>query len=82
LGVNYRRVRIGIGHPGDKERVHGHVLGDFTVQDQTWLNALDEACVKSARWLVMGDDNRFISDVMMRIAPYIPHQEISPSSPS
>ncbi|MDI6835541.1 MAG: aminoacyl-tRNA hydrolase, partial [Rhizobiaceae bacterium] len=36
-GKDYRRLRLGIGHPGDKERVHGHVLGDFAKVDRIWL---------------------------------------------
>ncbi|HLP67614.1 MAG TPA: aminoacyl-tRNA hydrolase, partial [Rhizobium sp.] len=39
-GKDYRRLRLGIGHPGDKERVHGHVLGDFSKVDRTWLDPL------------------------------------------
>ena len=37
LGPDYRRVRIGIGHPGEKHRVHGHVLGNFSKADEEWL---------------------------------------------
>ncbi|HBK90219.1 MAG TPA: aminoacyl-tRNA hydrolase, partial [Parvularcula sp.] len=37
IGEEFRRVRIGIGHPGDKARVTGHVLGDFSKADQDWL---------------------------------------------
>ena len=40
FGKDYRRVRIGIGHPGDKELVHGHVLGDFAKADRDWLEPL------------------------------------------
>ena len=39
IGNNYRRVRIGVGHPGVKEMVHGHVLGDFAKADREWLDA-------------------------------------------
>src|SRR3954468_2602697 len=37
LGADYRRVRVGVGHPGDKERVHGHVLQNFSKADEEWL---------------------------------------------
>src|SRR6202000_1089920 len=40
LGPDYRRVRIGIGHPGDKSRVSGHVLQDFSKEDIDWLRPL------------------------------------------
>ncbi len=68
LGAGYRRVRIGIGHPGDKERVHGHVLGDFTRDDQPWLEALDRACCHAMPLLIQKSDERFTSDVMHHIA--------------
>jgi peptidyl-tRNA hydrolase, PTH1 family len=64
-GAGYVRVRIGIGHPGDKERVHGHVLGDFTAQDQPWLEALDRAVSLHFHWLIEGKNDRFVSDVAL-----------------
>lgn len=63
LGKDYRRVRIGIGHPGDKAKVTGHVLGDFSKADKAWLEPLVEAIADSADWLVTGDDPRFMSEV-------------------
>lgn len=55
LGPDYRRVRIGIGHPGDKARVTGHVLGDFSKADQDWLEPLLAAAAKAAPMLIDGD---------------------------
>src|SRR6267154_5968349 len=40
IGNDYRRVRIGIGHPGIKELVHGHVLNDFAKAERDWVEAL------------------------------------------
>jgi PTH1 family peptidyl-tRNA hydrolase len=60
-GKDYRRVRIGIGHPGDRERVHGHVLGDFAKADATWLEPLLEAIATNASCLVKGDDGTFMN---------------------
>ena len=37
MGADFRRARLGIGHPGDKAKVSGHVLGDFAKQDRQWL---------------------------------------------
>ncbi len=60
-GKDYRRVRIGIGHPGDRERVHGHVLGDFAKADATWLEPLLEAIARHAGLLAKGDDGTFMN---------------------
>ncbi len=63
IGPNYRRVRLGVGHPGEKERVHGHVLGDFSKADQGWLAPLLDALARAAPLLVAGDDAAFASRV-------------------
>lgn len=55
IGPDFRRVRIGIGHPGDKTRVTGHVLGDFAKVDQEWLGAVLGALAKAAAKLAEGD---------------------------
>ncbi len=64
-GPNYRRVRIGIGHPGDKARVHGHVLGDFAKADQTWLDPMLGAIADNIGMLVSGDDSGFMNRVSL-----------------
>ncbi len=48
IGNDYRRVRLGIGHPGVKELVHGHVLSDFAKSDRPWVEALCEAVADNA----------------------------------
>ncbi len=63
IGKDYRRVRIGIGHPGVKELVHGHVLGDFAKADAGWLDPLLESIADSASYLVKNDDNGFMNRV-------------------
>jgi len=60
-GKDYRRVRIGVGHPGDRERVHGHVLGDFAKADSEWLTPLLEAIAENARYVAKGDDSGFMN---------------------
>jgi PTH1 family peptidyl-tRNA hydrolase len=62
-------VRIGIGHPGDKERVLGHVLGDFHKADQPWVEELVTAIADSIGLLVAGDDGRFMNKVALVTAP-------------
>ncbi|MER3353016.1 MAG: aminoacyl-tRNA hydrolase, partial [Hoeflea sp. D1-CHI-28] len=66
-GKDYRRVRIGIGHPGDKALVHNHVLGDFAKADQTWLEPLLDATADSAALLAKGDDNGFMNKVSLAV---------------
>ncbi len=63
FGNGYRRLRIGVGHPGDKRRVQSFVLRDFSAEDQVWLDALVPAIVGAAPYLVRGDDPGFMSRV-------------------
>lgn len=69
IGPQFRRVRIGIGHPGDKGRVTGHVLNDFAKADQEWLAKVMDAIVEEVPALVAGNDNDFTSRVAMIINP-------------
>jgi PTH1 family peptidyl-tRNA hydrolase len=66
-GVDYRRVRIGIGHPGVKELVMPWVLGDFSRADAEWLEPLLEAIADAAPMLVKGDDNGFMNKVSLAV---------------
>ena len=66
LGADFRRVRIGIGHPGHKERVNGHVLGNYAKVEQDDLATMLGAMGAEAEWLAKGDDPRFMSDVALR----------------
>lgn len=66
MGNDYRRVRLGIGHPGDKALVHQYVLGDFAKADHPWVNALLDAVSAAAPHLAAGEDARFASDVALR----------------
>jgi peptidyl-tRNA hydrolase, PTH1 family len=61
---DYWRVRLGIGHPGDKERVTGHVLGDFAKADKEWLETLLDAVADCAGLLA----EQKPEDFMTRIA--------------
>ncbi|MBK8176063.1 MAG: aminoacyl-tRNA hydrolase [Rhodospirillales bacterium] len=68
-GNDYRRVRLGIGHPGDKRRVLGYVLDDFDDLDRAWLDPLLVAVADYAPLLAGGEDAAFMSKVAMALAP-------------
>ena len=61
----FARVRLGIGHPGVKEQVTGHVLGDFAKVDQEWLNALLDAVADCAPLLAAGKPEDFMTKVAL-----------------
>jgi PTH1 family peptidyl-tRNA hydrolase len=56
VGNDYKRVRMGIGHPGDKSLVHGYVLNDFARAEEPWVEALCDAIADNAALLTKGDD--------------------------
>jgi PTH1 family peptidyl-tRNA hydrolase len=58
-GNDYRRVRMGIGHPGDKSLVHHYVLSDFAKGERAWVAALCEAVARDAKRLLEADDVGF-----------------------
>jgi peptidyl-tRNA hydrolase, PTH1 family len=63
IGNDYRRVRIGVGHPGVKEMVHGHVLSDFAKSERPWVEAMCEVIAGNAEFLVNGEDATFQNKV-------------------
>ncbi|MBC7158752.1 MAG: aminoacyl-tRNA hydrolase [Porphyrobacter sp.] len=67
LGPDFRRVRIGIGHPGHKDRVTGHVLGNYAKAELDDLTDMLAAIGAEAEWLAKGEDARFMSDVARRM---------------
>lgn len=67
VGADFRRVRIGIGHPGHKERVTGHVLGNYAKTEQDDLVQMLGAIGSEAEWLAKGDDPRFMSEYALRM---------------
>ncbi|GAA0765525.1 PTH1 family peptidyl-tRNA hydrolase [Erythromicrobium ramosum] len=72
LGAEFRRIRLGIGHPGHKDRVTGHVLGNFAKDEQDDLVAMLGAIGAEAEWLAKGDDVRFMNDVALRMQDMTP----------
>jgi PTH1 family peptidyl-tRNA hydrolase len=67
IGNDYRRVRLGIGHPGVKELVHGHVLSDFAKADMPWVEALCEAVADNAGLLAGKRDSTFANKVHLAL---------------
>ncbi len=67
IGADFRRVRLGIGHPGHKDRVTGYVLGNFHKSEIDDLADMLGAISAEADWLAKGDDVRFMNDVAQRL---------------
>jgi PTH1 family peptidyl-tRNA hydrolase len=65
----FKRVRIGVGHPGHKDRVIGHVLSDFHKVEQQWLEPLLDAVADAAPLLAKGQDAAFMSRVALLTQP-------------
>jgi peptidyl-tRNA hydrolase, PTH1 family len=65
----FKRVRLGIGHPGDKNLVSPHVLGDFAKSDRAWLVSMLDAVSDHAALLIAGDDSQFQSAVHLKVNP-------------
>lgn len=69
VGADFRRVRMGIGHPGDKAKVTGHVLKDFAKADEAWLIPLLDGVADHADLLIAGRDSDFMSKVAAKVNP-------------
>jgi len=67
IGPDFRRVRLGIGHPGHKDRVTGYVLGQFAKAEGDDLADMLGAVAAEAKWLAEGDAVRFMNDVALRM---------------
>ena len=68
LGADFRRARMGVGHPGEPQLVHGHELSDFHKADRTWLEPMLDAVANALPFALAGDDDRYQAEVM-RLAP-------------
>jgi peptidyl-tRNA hydrolase, PTH1 family len=66
IGPDFRRARIGIAHPGGKERVLGHVLGNFSKDDKAWLDPLLDAIADAAPALATGEDASFMNQIVLK----------------
>jgi PTH1 family peptidyl-tRNA hydrolase len=68
VGNDYRRVRIGIGHPGVKEMVHPYVLSDFPKAERPWVEALTDIVADNAELLARGQDASFQNKVHLAMS--------------
>ena len=64
-GKEYRRMRLGIGHPGSREKVIGYVLNDFAKVEADWLDPLLNAIADHAPLLATGEDASFMNKVAL-----------------
>ena len=69
IGDGFRRLRIGVGHPGARERVAGYVLHDFAKVDNDWLEPLLEAIADKAPLLAQGQDSTFANRLHQALTP-------------
>ena len=63
IGKDYWRVRLGIGHPGDRSKVHNYVLSDFCKEDKKWLNELLLAICDNIKFLMQNEQGKFMNKV-------------------
>jgi peptidyl-tRNA hydrolase, PTH1 family len=68
IGNDYRRVRIGVGHPGHKDLVQHYVLSDFAKSDRDWVEALVGIIADNADYLVRGEDASFQNKIHLGMA--------------
>lgn len=84
IGKNYKRLRLGIGHPGDKAKVHNHVLGDFAKGETAELDKMLDSVAHLAGLVCEGKDTDFMNRYAMDMRPQRPNkpkqQEGAPST--
>jgi PTH1 family peptidyl-tRNA hydrolase len=81
IGPEFRRVRLGVGHPGEKALVHNHVLQEFAKQERELAGKVIEAVAAETPRLVAGDEGGFMSRVAFLLAPPKPKKEKPPEQP-
>ncbi|MCB1337349.1 MAG: aminoacyl-tRNA hydrolase [Maritimibacter sp.] len=81
IGDSYHRVRLGIGHPGHKDRVAPYVLSDFAKADEGWLDDLLRGISDGAPHLAAGQGAKFTNAVGLRMAPPAPKPKPKPAAP-
>lgn len=69
IGPQYDRVRLGVGHPGHKDKVPSYVLGDFAKADQDWLDNVLRGISDGAAQLAQDDGAKFLNAVALRVTP-------------
>jgi PTH1 family peptidyl-tRNA hydrolase len=69
VGPHFQRIRLGVGHPGEKDLVYPHVLGNFAKTDKEWLSPLIEAVAENFSLLIEGHDGSFQNKVHLALNP-------------
>ena len=69
IGADFWRVRIGVGHPGDRDRMTGHVLSSFGASDRAWVEPVLDAIVDAFPLIMAGDASAFMSRVALLAPP-------------
>ncbi|MDG1076556.1 MAG: aminoacyl-tRNA hydrolase, partial [Planktotalea sp.] len=82
IGEHYQRVRLGIGHPGHKDRVAGYVLSDFAKAEAGWLDDVTRGCSDGAKELASGASGRFLNAVSLRTAPARSSKTVKAAAPA
>ena len=67
VGNDYKRVRLGIGHPGDKDLVYHYVLGNFAKSEMGWVEAVCDAVARAVDLLAQGQDASFQNKVHLAL---------------
>ncbi len=81
IGPDYWRIRLGIGHPGMPELVHGYVLQDFAKAERPWVEKLLEAVAEALPLMAAGEDSRFVNKVVLAIRPPKPMKAKADNAP-
>ena len=81
IGPHYSRVRIGVGHPGHKDKVASYVLHNFAKADQDWLDNVIGGISEGAESLAKGDSGRFMNAVALRVKPARPAKKVKLKAP-
>lgn len=80
LGPDFVRVRVGIGHPGDKARVHGHVLSDFAKSEAPDVIKIIDAVADNLPLILAGDEGSFMNKVTLAVSPPAPRAPRPPDA--
>jgi PTH1 family peptidyl-tRNA hydrolase len=79
IGADFARVRIGVGHPGIKDRVSGHVLDNFSKTEMEWVVPLLDAITEATPRLAVGDGPGFTNRLAMILTPEEPNKPVQES---
>ena len=69
VGENFHRARLGIGHPGHKDKVHSYVLSDFAKSEKNWVEDMMDALARAADLLASGSKDKYQTKVDLLAPP-------------